>query len=1155
MLPFSGLIKSIIIKLMVLVSLLLITLLLMVTTEPGSRWLIQTALSDIKQLRVEEIKGTLMGNLFLKQIHYQDNNGFMISATGFILQWQVKALFKGNLHIKKLHLDTLNIKGQPKTAEDSATSSEIPKIPLPIFVDKLSINQLVWHRKENKSKIQHLVVRAKIEKNTLTISRLELTTSQLKLNASSKIHLQSNWPLTAKLDWSYFPNQTSLHGQLAIRGDMQRFNLKSLITGDIESSQSGYISLTGEQTEFKLQGKWQKLQWPLAGIAEFSSGQGDFYVQGTTQHYQSRLNARVSSADHPDFSIAFSGNGNQDGIDIQHMQLKPAQGQLDLTGQFSWLDGNNFDLALTVQQLNPADLGTDIPGILDIKAHSKGSINNDKINAELTIDKLSGEIHQQPVYATGQLKLLNQQLKIAQLKMSAGRNWITAKGRISEDNIDLDLTIKAQDLSTAWPTLNGNLNGHALIRGSQQSPIIKSKFKGENIRYGAKQIGQLTFNADYEHSSARQSRVDLSARSVQLDDHKIKQFSLQGHGNQSNHRLKLNLSSEWGALDINTQGQWDGKQWQGLIKQLHIKHPQLKRWQLQSPSTLTLTQSRQNYIIDLKNTCLFQANARLCVSAQGSPDTKLEAELVLFDWPLALTKPWLPDDLTLTGNLSAQAQLSFSKRDLTAAVNANISQGLVTIKDTNNIYHKVALSSSTVQLQYLQNQLNCQVDVGLGKQDFVKADVNAGKANATGIRELSGTFQTKINNMQLIDSLLPDIQQLQGSFNADVQLGGNTEHPALSGFAKWQNGKFEIVQLGSSFHDINLQISSSDNPELLLLDGEIKSTQGKLSAQGQLKLLPEHNYPLQINLTGEQFQISRLPEAEVLISPSLTIDKYDNLTRIDGKIKIDQAQIEIKTLPESAVAPSQDEFIISDTEEAQLIKIDPAHVNTHIVIDFGDNTHFSGFGLTTRLSGKLKYIVKKDKQNLQGQAKMRDASYRSYGQDLVIRKGEFLFNGPADNPWLNIEAIRKSINKDVTAVLNVSGPLKAPETRVYTEPALSESEALSYLITGDSLKGISRSNGSAVANAAFNYGAGQLSWLSERLGIDDFEFKQSKKIENSAVKLGHYLNPDLYLGITMGLFSTKYAASIKYRLNDNFSINTRAGESQRIDLKYHIKTD
>lgn len=1153
---YFGLVKSIFIKLITIVALLFITLLLLVSTKSGSRWLIQTALSDIKQVSVEEIRGTLLSGISLKRLHYKDPTDFDITVPNLILQWYPMDLFKGNLHINKLHLNDVVIKGQPKTTEDSSLRNEIPKIPLTIDIDLLTINHLVWHNKENKRKIQQLTLSAQLKKNNLTIYRLKLGMSPFQITANSRIHLHSSLPLTATLDWSYVLNQTSLQGQIEIIGDKEQYNLSSVIKGDIDSSQSGFIGLKGAQPEFNLQGKWQKLQWPLSGIAQFASDQGDFNLQGTTQSYQTKLNAKVNSADLPDFSVAFSGKGNQHGIEIEHMRLKPEQGKLDLTGQLSWTQDITFDLALNVQQLNPADLGTDIQGKLDIQAHSIGSINDDKINAKLTIKKLNGEIYQQPVYAAGQLSLLNQQLKIEQLKISAGRNWVVANGKISEQETDLDLTIKAQDLSTAWPTLTGTLNGHALIQGSLEKPFIKSNLKAHNIRYANKHIGQLSCNIDYAHTSDRQSRVDFSANTIQLGENKIERVTVQGQGTQSNHNLKLALSSPLANFDINIDGKWNGKQWLGQIMQLKIVHPLLKQWKLESPSVLTLNKSRQNHIIDLNNTCLIQAKARFCASAQGSPEQKIESQLALTDWPLELTKPWLPDDLTLTGNMSAQGQFYSSNKDLTGKVNAKISQGLAIIKDNSNNNHKIAFSASTLQLEYLQDQLTSQVHLGLGKQDFLKADVKTGKANLAGVRDLSGTMQAQITEMQLIDSLLPEIEQLQGLFLADIQISGNTEKPTLSGSAQWQKGRFKITPLGSSFHNINLQAySAADNADQLILSAEIESAQGKLSGNGKLELLPEHNYPLQMNITGNQFKISQLPEAEVVISPSLTIEKYDKLTIIDGLIKIDSAQIDIKTLPESAVAPSEDEFIITDEEEAPPIIIEPAHLNTHISLDFGDNTHFSGFGLETRLTGKLQYIVKEDKQNLLGKTIMRDASYRSYGQDLAIRKGKFIFNGPADNPWLNIEAIRKSVNDDVTAVLNVTGSLKSPETRVYTEPALSESEALSYLVTGDSLKGASKSDGSAVANAAFNYGAGQLYWLGDQLGIDEFEFKQSKKIKNSAVRLGHYLNPDLYIGITMGLFSNKYAASIKYRLSDNFSINTRAGESQSIDLKYHIKTD
>jgi translocation and assembly module TamB len=87
-----------------------------------------------------------------------------------------------------------------------------------------------------------------------------------------------------------------------------------------------------------------------------------------------------------------------------------------------------------------------------------------------------------------------------------------------------------------------------------------------------------------------------------------------------------------------------------------------------------------------------------------------------------------------------------------------------------------------------------------------------------------------------------------------------------------------------------------------------------------------------------------------------------------------------------------------------------------------------------------------------GNVNMDKASYKNYGQDLTMRKGRFLFNGPVDKPWLDVEAIRVSKSKKVTAILNLTGPLDAPKTRLSSEPALPEEEILAYLITGGPLE-------------------------------------------------------------------------------------------------------
>jgi hypothetical protein len=40
-----------------------------------------------------------------------------------------------------------------------------------------------------------------------------------------------------------------------------------------------------------------------------------------------------------------------------------------------------------------------------------------------------------------------------------------------------------------------------------------------------------------------------------------------------------------------------------------------------------------------------------------------------------------------------------------------------------------------------------------------------------------------------------------------------------------------------------------------------------------------------------------------------------------------------------------------------------------------------------------------------------------------------------------------------------------------------------------------------------------------------------------------------------GILSDNVFTNLRYRLSEHFSINTRAGETQRIDLKYHVKIE
>lgn len=131
----------------------------------------------------------------------------------------------------------------------------------------------------------------------------------------------------------------------------------------------------------------------------------------------------------------------------------------------------------------------------------------------------------------------------------------------------------------------------------------------------------------------------------------------------------------------------------------------------------------------------------------------------------------------------------------------------------------------------------------------------------------------------------------------------------------------------------------------------------------------------------------------------------------------------LKEFPENAVKVSADEIIIG--EEHQTAETSTVQGNDlDIDLELGKQVSFSKHGLNTDFAGKLHLSQAGEKTSLFGKIDMLKARYKNYGQDLTVRQGRFVFNGPVDYPWIDVEAIRASKNQKVTAILGLTGSLR-----------------------------------------------------------------------------------------------------------------------------------
>src|SRR5690606_12243933 len=132
----------------------------------------------------------------------------------------------------------------------------------------------------------------------------------------------------------------------------------------------------------------------------------------------------------------------------------------------------------------------------------------------------------------------------------------------------------------------------------------------------------------------------------------------------------------------------------------------------------------------------------------------------------------------------------------------------------------------------------------------------------------------------------------------------------------------------------------------------------------------------------------------------------------------------------AAVRVSPDTVIVGAELEQQDAL--PMGINADIQLVVGDQLHFSGFGLSGRLSGMLRV---RENLTAAGDLNILDGRFRGYGQRLELRRAQILFAGPLSKPYLDIEAIRRV--DDVVAGLRLSGPADAPLSEVFAEPAMA----------------------------------------------------------------------------------------------------------------------
>ncbi|MGK3372147.1 translocation/assembly module TamB domain-containing protein, partial [Citrobacter youngae] len=338
----------------------------------------------------------------------------------------------------------------------------------------------------------------------------------------------------------------------------------------------------------------------------------------------------------------------------------------------------------------------------------------------------------------------------------------------------------------------------------------------------------------------------------------------------------------------------------------------------------------------------------------------------------------------------------------------------------------------------------------------------------------------------------------------------------------------------------------------------VRTQQGQINLSGDADWSQIDNWRARVAAKGSRVRITVPPMVRLDVSPDVVFEATPSLFTLDGNVDVPWARIVVHDLPESAVGVSSDMVMLNDNLQPEKPQSAGIPINSNLNIHVGNNVRIDAFGLKARLTGDLKVAQDKQGLGLNGQINIPSGRFHAYGQDLIVRKGELLFSGPPDQPLLNIEAIRNpdATEDDVIAGVRVTGTADEPKAEIFSDPAMSQQMALSYLLRGQGLDS-EQSDSAAMTSMLIGLGVAQsgqvVGKIGETFGVSNLALDTQGVGDSSQVVVSGYVLPGLQVKYGVGIFDSLATLTLRYRLMPKLYLEAVSGVDQALDLLYQFE--
>lgn len=1139
---------------LVLLIALPLMLLWLLGTPPGARFVFDRVTGFVPGLQVESVEGRLLGPLEIRGLSF-DSDSVHVEVDRARLDWSPRALWLNRLRVRDLDIGHVIVQTKATPPDDKPMSAP-SELPLGLRLRRVAVQTLELRHdpKQPPVLIEAIELKGRWSGNRIRLDRLAATVPELG-------------PLVAEGAATLEPERLLLQP------------LRVLGPGAVELN--GELSYAGD---FDLRLDWKDLHWPPQGEPALRSAAGSAEAKGSLQDYLFSLQAQIAQAEAA-VDLELTGQGSDSQLRVQRLKARGLGGSLDAQGELRWQPSLQLAARGVIKGIRPERIDPRFEGLIN----GRFSADTDFIDgrpqvsfeAQLTDSRLRGY----PLALEARGRYADEVLTLTRGDLASGKTRLSVQGRLLPD-LDAKAQLNSPDLAPLWPGLAGSVEARLTARGELAGPRIAGEINAQRFAYDALSLAALRLKAQVDlrggtdwhafhaiadaqlhqlryqtHSVATATlNADLDLRgatalTLRISDAvaagtAVSAASVEVDGRVTKHRLRLAISSEQGDVELAASGAADTAltRWSGRIDSGSLAPSKLQPWTLQEAAALALSADR----IELQPACWRSSSGRVCIGLLRDPRLqRLTFRLEAFAY--AYLQPFLPPGWELDGSIGGSGRIDLRRDGSLDDVVLDLATSAGTWRNGGKTL--LEFLPGRVSVNQDSGPMRAQLDLPFA-QGRIRLDASLAPGADLLQRPLSGELQVALPELSWLRLFSAEVSSMEGSIDGRLQFSGTLAQPVAGGALRLRDGKLRLATPGIEIGELQGQLRGGIGGALdLEISG--RSGDGDLRIAGRID--PQAQ-PLTLDLTikGENFQAAKIPDARVWISPDLRIALQGNQLQISGEVDVPRAEITPVNFA-SGVAPSKDQVIVGEDGEAPpagLLKL-----LAEVRVKLGDKVSFAGFGLKSRLTGAVTIFEETGRQTrAAGEVNLVEGRYQAYGQDLTIQTGRLIYSGGfVTQPALELKADRE-LTDEVTVGVIVRGTLDKPNFSLYSTPAMTQQQQLSWLVLGRPLEeGGGENDRAMLANAALALGLSGGDFLAQKLrkgiGLDEISIGSRPGEDSNQARLtvGKYLSPKLYISYGIGLFQPGNIFRLIYDLGRGFKLQTESGVESGGDLLYTIE--